>query len=64
MLIHGDVDDEETLDEEEALQSKDEIMEELDNLQEVGEKDTGNSSRTVGVGGARLAWNENWIWDN
>lgn len=38
MMIHEDVDDEETLDEEEALQSQEEIRDEVDNLQEVGQR--------------------------
>lgn len=35
MLIHGDVDDEETLEEEEALQCRKEVEEEVDDLQRV-----------------------------
>jgi len=35
MLIHGDVDDEETLAEEEALQCRKEVEEEVDDLQRV-----------------------------
>jgi len=35
MLIHGDVDDEETLEEEEALQCQKEVEEEVDDLQRV-----------------------------
>lgn len=36
MLIHEDVDDERTLDEEEAFQDQVEVMEELSNLEKVG----------------------------
>ena len=35
MLIHGEVDDEQTLEEEEALQCREEVEEEVDDLQKV-----------------------------
>ncbi len=36
MMIHGEADEEETLDEEEAFQSQEEVEDEVENLQEVG----------------------------
>ena len=55
MLIHDDVDDEGTLAEEEALQCREEVEEEVDDLQKV------RSLNRVGiwwewVGGRRIAW--------
>ncbi len=59
MMIHGDVDDEETLDEEEALQSREEIEDEVDNLQEV-RREGGRREGGRREGGGREEGRRRW----